>query len=380
MLPPLTADRIEGIEAIEAAIPRWRALAAARSRNRPFSGPGFVMAALKTYHRHENPAIWVVERGNDLEAALPLISRPLARFGLRINEMGFPRNPNVILNDPLFPPGSDPEARVAVLRCLFAELRRERCCTLILDHLPGADNLPATLAQVAAEFGFGLDEPVQARSLCYIAADGSLEDYLASRSSDHRWQMKKIARRARGAGSAIEVLRTRESISAALEVWFEIERQSWQGSTPGAAMTEIDRAFSRQLLVDLDDDEVGELYLLQIAGVPAAALRMIGSAKRTCVHTMHFAQAFKHLSPGSLLLEAMLRSAFERGVEEVDLHGNSAFFQRWATGERSHYTLRIYKPGLYGRLLQTGRRWARSIEAKRATALALPNDRGGGII
>jgi CelD/BcsL family acetyltransferase involved in cellulose biosynthesis len=92
------------------------------------------------------------------------------------------------------------------------------------------------------------------------------------------------------------------------------------------------------------------------------------------VHTMHYDLRFKHLTPGTLLLEAMLRWAWETGLKEVDLHGNSTFFKRWATGERPHQSVRLYKPGIYGGLLRLGRRLSRRFESAASSAVKRPPD------
>jgi CelD/BcsL family acetyltransferase involved in cellulose biosynthesis len=358
------AIRVEGIEAIERRVEPWRDLAHLRGRNRPFSGPGFVLAALKAYHRDAAPILHAVESNGQWEAALPLIERPLQKAGLTINEFGFPRNPNVLVNDPLLP--DDGASARDILGTLLKAIASERCDTLILDHMPRDTNAPELMVAVGEGLGYSSDGVEDSRDLCFVSIEGSFDDYLSTRSSDHRWQLKKILRKAGQAGATVECLRTRSEITAAMPQWFDIERNSWQGSTKGAAMTDEDREFMRHLLTDLDDSEVGELWLLHIADEPAAALRMLADGERICVHTMHYDQRFKHLTPGAILLEAMLRSAWERGLSEVDLHGSSAFFKRWATGERPHQSVRLYKPGLYGSLLRESRRLSRRFEAWQA--------------
>jgi CelD/BcsL family acetyltransferase involved in cellulose biosynthesis len=362
------AMRVEGIEAIERFVEPWRELARARRRNRPFAGPGFVLAALKAYHSDAAPILHVVEKNGQWEAALPLIRRPLQKAGLTINELGFPRNPNVLVNDLLLP-ADDASARESLV-ALLQTIALERCDTLILDHMPRDPNAPELMIAVAEDLGYRSDGVEVSRDLSFVSVEGSFDDYLSTRSSDHRWQLKKILRKAGQAGVTVECLRTRSEIAAAMPLWFTIERNSWQGSTTGAAMTEEDRNFMRHLITELDDSEVGELWLLRVGGEPAAALRMLADRERICVHTMHYDQRFKHLTPGSILLEAMLRSAWERGLAEVDLHGSSAFFKRWATGERRHQSVRLYKPGLYGSLLRESRRLSRRYEAWQAARRA----------
>jgi hypothetical protein len=355
--------KIEGVPAIREFAGAWADLARRRGRNRPFSAPGFALSALEAYHAGDRPAVIVAERAGVPDAVLPLVRRPLRKGPVTIGEIGPPRNPNVLVNDLLLP--DEPAAAEEVLSALLKGLDHEQCDTVLLDHLPDLPGQVDALVRQSVRLGFARDDVSRSRDLFYVSVSGGYEDYLASRSSDHRWQLKKIGRKAREAGARIERVEGRQAIRSSLPILFDIETRSWQGATPGAAMTAEDHAFTAALLTDLDDDEVGELWLLHLADRPVAALRMLGGGDRLCVHTMFFDQQVKGLTPGALLLDAMLRSAWERNLAEVDLHGGSAFFRRWATGSRPHVSVRLYRPGLYGRLLHGGRHLAQRIGAWR---------------
>ena len=136
-----------------------------------------------------------------------------------------------------------------------------------------------------------------------------------------------------------------------------LETKSWQGrERANEAATAADHAFERALVEDLEDDEIGDLWLMTIDGRTVASLRMLGEAGKRYVHTMHYDPAAKEVSPGSLLFEKMLETAWAQRLNEVDFHGDSAFFRRWTSEHREHVTTRVYCASLYGRLLQIGRR------------------------
>lgn len=348
----LVARRLGGIPAIEAIRDRWQALALTRPANRPFAGPGFIIAALKAFHGSASTFVWLVEREAALEALMPFVVRPLRRVGMEIAEVGCPNNPHFLISDALL---ADNDRQASeVTGSLMSALLSERCDTILLQHIAGLATIKRMVASARAA-GFGCDGLEPSRDLYFITCGRSYDDYLATRSGDFRWQLKKRIRRAMSAGVAVEILMGRKAIEAALPIWFDIERKSWQGSTPTAAMSDADRKFMKLLLAELPDDEVGELWLLHVGGERAAALRMLGGTNRTCVHTMHFDQRYADLSPGTLLLNAMLKSAWDRRLIEVDLHGNSSHFRRWATGKREHFTARLYKPGPVGLALRKGR-------------------------
>ena len=365
--PACQAQRHDGMAAIRTLQASWQALADVRSENSPFAGPGFVLAALEAYHRQAQPVLHAVGRPGALEAVLPLIRRPLRRWGAPVNQLMSPHNPQFILNDPLLcraDAGTALDAATGLLRSLLAE----RWDSLVLQHLP--PEAARCLQAAAQQLGLGGDGLEPSRSLHVAVIEGSYADYLATRSRDHRWQIKKFTRRAAEAGGwHVEKRSTAAAIEAAFPAWFEIERQSWQGATPAAAMTDADRYFMQRLLRELPPEERGELWLLHMAGEPAAALRMLGGRRRTCVHTMHFAQRFKEFAPGTLLLAAMLEDACARGLAEVDFHGHGAHFKRWATEQRPLFSLRLYRPGVRGALFRGARRLYRRWAEVRAPAL-----------
>src|SRR5690349_19838313 len=111
------------------------------------------MAALRAYHARAKPAVVATWRDGELAGVFPLIQRPLRRAGIPIAEIGFPHNPNVILNDPLLP--EDEAGANAALEAAFGVFRTLTRDTVLLDSLPLA--LAQRVIQVAAGLGWGTD-------------------------------------------------------------------------------------------------------------------------------------------------------------------------------------------------------------------------------
>jgi CelD/BcsL family acetyltransferase involved in cellulose biosynthesis len=353
MASPAQVRPVAGLAELEGVREAWHDLSLRRGGHRPFSGPGFALAVLAAFYGRDEAQAFLVERDGRLAGVILLVRRQLPWPFNAVREHGFPSNPHVLLNDPLLP--ENEESLAGTCDALVSALRQESWDTLVLDNMPAASRVPAAILAAGREIGFGSDGLEAGRKLCYISISGTFEDYLGSRSGDHRRQLKKIARRAHESGKvSVEQFVGKDAIAAALPLWLEIEGRSWQG-----ASDERNREFARLLLAELRDDEVGELWVLRIGGEAASALRMLASPGRLSVHTMHYDQRFRDLSPGTIVFEAMLRSAWDRGLSEVDLHGDNAFFRRWATGHREYVSMRLYRPGLYGR----GLRYARNAVA-----------------
>ena len=347
---PATAQTYRGLDEIAALFDEWQAASLRHGRNRPYCGAGYGMAVLETYHKDDDPVV-VVARGADgqLRGLMPLVRRDLVRMGLRVREYGFPNNPNVILNDPLVAAG-DNAALVALLGAI--DLGQD---SLILDHMPAVAGLASGMGGAAAGLRLTQDAPRPARSLYFATLGGSYDDFLATRSRNHRWQLKKTIRKAEEAG-ALEVRRYRGGeIRAALPDWWAVEQRSWQGQNPASAMDDADRAFHTALLDRLQPEELGDLWITMMEGRPVAALRMLAAPGVVSVHTMHFDAGYRKQAPGLIAFDAMFRAACEEGLTEVDMHGRTEFFTRWATGQRAHETLRLYRGGIKGGLIRRGR-------------------------
>ena len=362
--------RHDGLDAIRALRGPWRDVAAAQGESRPYGGPGFVLAALRAYHGEDRPSVVVVRDGAGWHAVLPLVRRPLVRLGLTVEEYGLPFNPNTILSDPLIAAGPAAERRAVAARLIEGAFAAG-ADTVIADNLPAGAGLPELLREAAAALGLRSDPVQPARTLHFATLAGDWDGYLATRSRDHRWQLGKTRRKA--GQVAVERHAGREAIRRQLDIWFAIERRSWQGAEPAAAMTDRDRAFHALLLDELAEEELGDLWIVRLGGAPAAALRMLAAPGRVSVHTMHYDQAYRAQAPGLIAFEAMMRDACDRGLAEVDMHGNTEFFRRWATGARAHGSVRLYRAGPRGALLQRARQLARAVGGRdRPAADAAP--------
>jgi len=358
----------EGSGEIARATVEWEASARAAKPTLPYCGPGYARALIECYHADDAP-ILVRAGAGKATAYLLTVKRPLRRLGYRIQERGFPFNSNTILNDPLLrDPTLAPDQACVLLTAAFPRNTE----TLILDHLP-VDGLAVEFLRSAAQkLGCGADAPTAARTLYHAKLPGDWETYLATRSRNHRWQIRKALKTvADNPEISVDRLTGRDQIRAALPDWFSVETRSWQGQDPASAMNEADRAFHTRLLDTLNDDEVGDLWMVRFGARPVAALRMLSGPGLTSVHTMHFDLAHKRKGPGLMAFAAMMKTACEAGLEEVDMHGDTEFFARWATGTRAHQSVRFYRPGLRGRALQAARKWSRECHELRVSGPVL---------
>jgi CelD/BcsL family acetyltransferase involved in cellulose biosynthesis len=170
-----------------------------------------------------------------------------------------------------------------------------------------------------------------------LATHESWDAYLATRSSNFRQQVRRFARRA--AREAEVRLRRTESaaeLDADMSTFFALhdkrlgERGGSSFSAERARSFHVD--FARAAL------EQGwlRLWILELDGSPAAAWYGWRLGERYSYYNSGFDPVFAALSPGLVLISAVIESAFEEGASEFDfLLGEESYKYRFAEREQT---------------------------------------------
>jgi CelD/BcsL family acetyltransferase involved in cellulose biosynthesis len=335
----------------------WHALAARTPGATLFDGPGWHLAWWRAFGHGASLHVLAARREGELIAIAPLTLRVERIHGVPVRWLGPFRNRHTLRSDWLL--GDTPGTALAAM---LSRLRGDagRWDVLLLENVP--DDAPLVSELATAARGAGLDAEVwqSGRRLRFLPLAGGFDEYLRTRSSNFRWQTKKSRKRLAARGAlAIERVVEGSAIEARLSDVFALESRAWQGRAAESALDFDDRAFQRALLEELAPDASGELWLLRCGDHIVAALALLGGPQRLHVFTTYYDEDFADASPGTLLQLEMLRSAWERGVAEVDFHGDTPAFARWTDHARSHRTARVWSPSLRARLLRAGRRLAR---------------------
>ena len=336
-------------------VPAWQSLCRLDSHATVFASHGFVRALWRSFGDDAPLELLAVCDGDDTIGLVPFTQRTMRRAGLAYREVGFYRNHHTLRNSVLAAPGKHGLVLSAILEAMA---RTAGWHVMFLENIPSQSPIATELGPAASRQGLRNDPVEPGRRLCFAAINGTWAEYRAAMSRNQRWQLKKSQRRAHELGRVeYRCLSTRAEIADALPEVFLLQAKSWQEiERTDPTVTAADHAFEYALLDDLDDDEIGDLWLMTIDGRLVASLRMLGAPRKRYVHTMHYDPAAKEVSPGSLLFEKMLEAAWAAGLMEVDFHGDGAFFRRWTSQHREHVTTRVYSASMLGMLLQSGRR------------------------
>jgi CelD/BcsL family acetyltransferase involved in cellulose biosynthesis len=170
-----------------------------------------------------------------------------------------------------------------------------------------------------------------------IATHESWDAYLATRSSNFRQQVRRFARRA--AREAEVRLRRTESaaeLDADMSTFFALHDKRL-GERGGSSLS-AERARSFHLDFARAALEQGwlRLWILELNGSPAAAWYGWRLGERYSYYNSGFDPVFAALSPGLVLISAVIESAFEEGASEFDfLLGEESYKYRFAERERT---------------------------------------------
>ncbi|TVQ55529.1 MAG: GNAT family N-acetyltransferase [Rhodobacteraceae bacterium] len=330
-------------EALAAQAPAWASLVERTADATLFAGPAFQLALRRAFAPDDPAEAVALWRGGDLAGLTPLARRRLAYGPSRLRELGFLRCAHTLRNHLLHPP--DLAGTKAFLTGAEALGGWD---VLFLENV--SPEAGARVTTAAEALGLAGDAPEQARTLLHADIASGWEAYLASRSGEHRRQLKKRRRALEAAGRLVIERLEGEALRAATPDWRAVLSASWQAGDPSTASGPQDLRF-----LDLTAD-IGALWLLRLDGRPLAALRMLEDRRAAYVHTMHFVQAARDLAPGVVLFEAMMADAAARGLPRVDFNGHTPFFARWATGETRQVQMRVYARGLRGQAAWMARR------------------------
>jgi CelD/BcsL family acetyltransferase involved in cellulose biosynthesis len=254
------------------------------------------------------------------------------------------------------------------MACCGGEEAQEVIRTLwrYIASMPGWDviDLPyilpdgplAELTSVALNSGMLVEQRESWRALYISLKTDRAEGEPWSRTSTGQFR-KKIARRWRQleALGPLVLRRVHHYDPDALQRFYDLERSGWKG----AAGTAIDCDPVTSRFYDLIAREAARfgylsLYSLESCGRPVAAQFGFTCHGRYFLAKAAYDEQYSQYGPGHLLVLAVLRDCWERGVGEFDFLGPWMEDEaHWAKESRVVGHAWVFRRGFYGRLLHS---------------------------
>jgi CelD/BcsL family acetyltransferase involved in cellulose biosynthesis len=308
----------------------WRRLAVLRGNG--FVTPEWVAAWAKHYGEGQSPLVPIVrEADGGLRGLLPLA----------LPQSGRPRVCRIAgsnLGD-RFHPVCEPadEAEVAAAAGEALADAPEAWSVISLDHIQVEQPWVESLAEATGRRLSTRSRIAAPLPLIDISAHQSWDDYLATRSKNFRQQVRRFPRRAvREAGAVIRRTKSPDELDADMRLFFDLHDKRFTERGGSSLSAERARGFHLDFAAAALEQGWLRLWFLELNGSPAAAWYGWRVGDRYSYYNSGFDPEFAALSPGLVLISAVIESAFEEGATVFDfLLGEESYKYRFAEEERT---------------------------------------------
>jgi len=311
----------------------WEALAE-RCEASPFLHPGFVDLWGAVF-RPGPLVLATARRDGELVAALPLVREP-RRLAAAANWHSV--ETGLVAHD------------VAAAAALLAELLAQRPSSVALPLVD--DRTGARLREAAARAGYRTAQETMVSSP-YLDLDGDWETFQAALPSKRRSELRRLRRRLSEQGElSSEIVAGAAEGAPALAELAAIEAQGWKGEQGTAIRAQEQTSrFYRELLHWAAEQGWLRMHLLKLDGTTIAGSLGVRAHGVHYGLKMGFDREWGRYGPGVLLIEDVVRDAFEAGLRRVELLGDDDEYKRtWRSGVRERIAVHAFAPTVAGRL------------------------------
>ncbi|HFE38915.1 MAG TPA: GNAT family N-acetyltransferase [Gammaproteobacteria bacterium] len=348
----LELDLIEDPSSLPGLKEDWDRLQADQGKGNIFLSHAYVSAWWQVFGAERKLQLYLFRLDGEIIGIAPLMVEFWRFHGLPIRRLSFLQNHHTLRGDLLLP--IHPQA---CIQALFKHLRKNRGTwdLLSFENVSPESALFHYLPQMAKQCSLLPEVWLRARMHHSLSFIGSWNEYLSTRSKNFRWKIKRDLKRMNALGDCyFHCVTEREEQRAWLERMFELERKSWKGNDANAAMNELDREFIRVLYEQLEENQLGPIWLIEHKGETVASLSTLGHADTLYTMMTYYAPEYDRISPGMLMMNELLGAAWSNPWMKVDFNGDTSFIKRWALDSIQHHSLKVYSGNFYSVMLWVG--------------------------
>ena len=331
----LTVSGMRGRDHFAGLAGEWDALVSTSPDGSLFETSEWITSWMESYWPTGETVFLLVHDGPTLAGAAALLIDEDGEIGCR-GTLTLPRNVQVPHASFVAAAGR----RREVLDAVFEHLAVERGVTRVV--LPGVERDSAawddTLGIVRQRDLRWL--PWEATAIPRVRIESTWDEYLKSRESHVRSELKRKLRNVEKSG-AVEwvVATTPESCAPVLPDVFRIEARSWKQSAGTSFLTEQGAGpFYESLAYRAAERGWLRLYVLYVDGNPVAHLYGIVYKNEYLALKTSYDGSAKSLSPGAALMAYALRDAFAQGYDAFDFLGVESRWKAELATEVRHWS------------------------------------------
>jgi len=349
-------EEISDYNAFLALEKEWNALLAEGAMNAPFLRHEWFRVWWKAFGGRRRLVVLAIRSADGALAAIaPFMEERSVRVGIPCRIWRSMSNDHSCRFDFIIGALSD-EARAGMMEALASYLvhKRPRVDLLELQDLPADSPAVALLLSAAPrlkqKIGLrpALETPI-------IPIEGRWLDYYDSISGHLRRNLRRRRRQLEEQGKIEVVCITGEESAGgrarlvdALHEGFRIEAMAWKGLAGTAIGENKEWAdFYQEWALMAAERGWLRLYFLKLNDQPIAFYFALVYERKLYYLKLGYDPAYARYSPGILLHQEILMSAFDEKLVELDFLGPMMSWKEdWAKGTRSHVWLYLFQPGM----------------------------------
>jgi CelD/BcsL family acetyltransferase involved in cellulose biosynthesis len=320
---------LNSIQDVEAIADSWNDLWQLSDVSVPTARTEFIKLWLDDFAPRNRFRALIVEDGNRLIAALPIVER---RWAGVIQAGGLPRNEWSGAGDLLVDPAADVYGAMALIVQALAQLPWP---VLRFTHVRWDSFSWQSFVQTLRNVGIGVEcRPSHEVKLIPVAK--SWEDYQQQFSKNHRQRLKRLLKRSAEEGTVRLVRHVPENWAEAeplLHKALEIEDSGWKGRAKTSLLgaPNIAKHVLNLSQCMLADREL-EIAFLELQERPISFQILWNSKGVLHAYKGSYDERYRHLSPGHLLIYELLRELCEsQRCRAYDCYGpNTPAINHWS--------------------------------------------------
>ncbi|MDZ8221739.1 GNAT family N-acetyltransferase [Nostoc sp. ChiVER01] len=331
---------VENLEELKPHSENWNQLAFDSTQQLPMTSYAWVSSYFEHYVEVDESWFCVFAyRNSDLVGVLPLIVTSQRLFGFNFSFLVTRRSSQSCSLDIVATLGLE---NIVIPALIDAAIKFcPHHIGIVFNRLP--ENSP-TIAALEEMSDITLIKELDWMKGAHLKVASCFEEYRKTLSGN----LKSTIKRSRKKLYQLEGVKTiflqgSDATEKHLPQLIEVEAASWK-RTKGKliANSSIDVSFYKNLTRRLSEAGWLEWQLLEAGGKTMAINLAIKLKRSTIIWKLAYDESYSKFSPGTILFEEVVKSAYTDNVEEINLVSDFPWYDNWNMDKRPHYNIKVY--------------------------------------
>ena len=371
----LQIKAVQSFEELKFHADSWDRLAFEAPQQLPMSSYAWVSSYFEHYlQANESWVCLFAYDGDELVGVMPLVVKSCHLLKLKFVLLGIRRSAQTCSIDMLAKQGQENIVIPVLIDAAIEYFPRQ--IGIIFDRLP--ENSP-TIAILENLSGFTLTKEFDSVG-AFLNIRNNFAEYRANLSGNFRSNLNKASKKLHKLqGVKISFLNGKQVTEEYLNQLIEVEAKSWKKDAGTAIINSPTAvAFYQSLTQRLSTAGLLEWQILEVEGKTIAINLAVRLKRLILIWKLAYDPAYSKCSPGSILLEEVVKLAYEsQDTEEINFMTDHSWYDNWKMEKRRYYNLTIYShkpiPFILGYLAASMRKKLRLYKHKLFSTLAKIN-------